>query len=260
MLYLLPHFPPSIANVNSLKKNLHLSYPNSWIKELHQPQDGGTCSSSPFSPAPGGLDCTSQELVLFPLTYSSINPFFQKNFRSWRFLIICKMGLVRDHHQTTNAYLRYISITFLPTTSHLATFLSKCYMLVCSHISQLSVPIRIVRSRICFENAWHQTPKQFTEWKSIKFSLSVISDLPPNSQITAHHMLATLWVPSASSKISPSPHLDYLCTQQEPRKQEFSALTDKHDSFLQHYKKKMSTKSQRLSKSVGFFLGPVRLF
>ena len=52
----------------------------------------------------------------------------------------------------------------------------------------------------CFENSYYQTSEQFPGWTSMKLNLSSISELLPNSQITAHLMQATTLGPSASSK------------------------------------------------------------
>lgn len=139
-------------------------------------------------------------------------------------------------------------------------------MSVCSCISQLRlkapqtsklcVPISTARSRICFENAQHQIPRHFTGWTTAKLcSLSPISDLPPTSQTTAHLMQAATCVSSGSSKTSPSPHLQYLLhTARAIETGSSQLLLIKVIPFYNITRKKMSKKSQRLSKSFGFFL------
>lgn len=90
-----------------------------------------------------------------------------------------RTGLLTGHHATTNACIRSTLIHFLSTIfHHLATFLLKWEMLVCSHISQLRfeapqtsklwVPMSPAGSRIGVKNVQHQTPKQFTGWTTTK--------------------------------------------------------------------------------------------
>lgn len=45
------------------------------------------CLSFPSSPAAGGSDCLPQDLALFRLAFGSINPFFQKSFHPWTFVL-----------------------------------------------------------------------------------------------------------------------------------------------------------------------------
>lgn len=131
-------------------------------------------------------------------------------------------------------------------------------MLVCSHISQLRVPIRMVRSKICFENAQHQTPKQVIG-EQLQNYLSATSDLTPNSEITAHLLQSASWVPSVSSKRSPSLHLEYFLhiarTMQSPQLLLLNVIL-----FCNIRRKRNPSKASNYQSPLGFSLAQSSLF